>query len=165
MLLATDVYYDDVKGEAVAAGIVFPNWRASKALKEYTVKVSPILPYESGSFYKRELPCLSALLFAVSEKVTAIIVDSYVDIGPGRPGLGRRLYDSLDGNVPVIGVAKTHFLGSENVQVLRGQSESPLFVTAAGMDLDEAAAHVRSMHGPYRFPTLLKRVDTLCRSR
>ena len=32
-------------------------------------------------------------------------------------------------------------------------------VTAAGMDLAEAAGHIQAMHGPCRIPTLLKRVD------
>ena len=55
--------------------------------------------------------------------------------------------------------------GSTNaVEVFRGRSRSPLYVTAAGMDSSEAAGHIRSMHGKYRIPTLLKRVDRLSRS-
>ena len=49
--------------------------------------------------------------------------------------------------------------------VLRGGSERPLWVTAAGMDPREACARVREMHGAHRIPTLLKRVDALCRGR
>jgi deoxyribonuclease V len=49
--------------------------------------------------------------------------------------------------------------------VLRGGSARPLYVTAAGLSADEAARRVRDMHGPYRIPTLLKRVDQLCRGR
>jgi len=48
--------------------------------------------------------------------------------------------------------------------VLRGDSRRPLYVTAAGLDPAAAALHVRSMHGPFRIPTLLKRVDQLCRT-
>jgi deoxyribonuclease V len=36
-------------------------------------------------------------------------------------------------------------------------------VTAVGIDLAEAARRLGEMHGPYRIPTLLKRVDRLCR--
>jgi deoxyribonuclease V len=36
-------------------------------------------------------------------------------------------------------------------------------VTAAGIDVEEAARHVAAMHGNYRVPTLLKRVDSACR--
>jgi deoxyribonuclease V len=48
--------------------------------------------------------------------------------------------------------------------VVRGtEAKRPLYVTAAGVGVDQAAAWVRSMHGPHRLPTLLKRVDRLCR--
>ena len=35
----------------------------------------------------------------------------------------------------------------------------------AGMELAAAAGKVERMHGPYRIPTLLKRVDQLCREQ
>jgi deoxyribonuclease V len=38
---------------------------------------------------------------------------------------------------------------------------SPLYVTAAGAGAEEAAGLVASMEGPYRVPSLLKRVDRL----
>ena len=72
----------------------------------------------------------------------------------------------MQDRVPVIGVAKTSFRGSGFAQaVLRGTSQRPLYVTAAGMKPEIAAAHVLSMHGEYRIPTLLKRADQLCRSK
>ncbi len=37
-------------------------------------------------------------------------------------------------------------------------------LTAAGISPECAAEHVRAMHGPYRIPTLLKRIDSLCRN-
>jgi deoxyribonuclease V len=37
----------------------------------------------------------------------------------------------------------------------------PLFVTAIGMDVADAAALVRGMHGAHRIPTLLGWVDRL----
>ena len=78
--------------------------------------------------------------------------------------VGARLYHALDGKVPVIGVAKTWFKGGKALEVFRGKSKRPLFVTAAGITDEEAAAHVREMHGPDRIPTLLRRVDQLSRT-
>lgn len=50
-----------------------------------------------------------------------------------------------------------------SVAVVRGASTNPLHVTAADLDPAAAAAHILSMHGPHRLPTLLTRVDRLCR--
>ena len=74
------------------------------------------------------------------------------------------MYEALGRAVPVIGVAKTRFHSSEvAVPVLRGQSQRPLFVTAEGVDSGKAAECIQRMHGPSRIPTLLNRVDRLCR--
>jgi deoxyribonuclease V len=105
-----------------------------------------------------------AVLQSVREAPQVIIIDGYVWLGPSQPGLGAHLYEALGRRVAVIGVAKTRFLKAEPVEeVLRGRSRTPLFVTAAGMDVVEAANHVRALHGPYRIPTLLKRADQLSR--
>jgi deoxyribonuclease V len=61
-------------------------------------------------------------------------------------------------------VAKTRFEGAPAIEVCRGRSTSPLFVTAVGVAPEEVAERVRSMHGAHRVPTLLKRVDRLARS-
>ena len=47
------------------------------------------------------------------------------------------------------------------VPVLRGRSQNPLYVTGVGLPVGEAARLVASMHGEYRFPTLLKLLDDL----
>jgi deoxyribonuclease V len=61
-------------------------------------------------------------------------------------------------------VAKSHSAGVQVARpVVRGTSRRPLWVTAAGIGPDTAADRVRGMHGPFRVPTLLKRVDHLCR--
>ena len=74
------------------------------------------------------------------------------------------LYDSLENKIPVIGVAKRSFEGTpEQFELYSGESAKPLFVTAVGMTLEEAKAHIVSMHSEHRIPTLLKRVDQLCR--
>lgn len=94
-----------------------------------------------------------------------VVVDGYVWLdGVSVAGLGAHLYQALAHKVVVIGVAKTRFAGAgAAVEVFRGRSTRSLFVTAAGMSAQRAAEHVRSMHGPDRIPTLLKRVDRLCR--
>ncbi len=63
------------------------------------------------------------------------------------------------------GGAKTLFRSARRAarSVLRGGGARALWVTSAGIDLDEAAERVRRMHGTHRLPTLLKRVDHLCR--
>lgn len=160
MLACVDVDYRDPM--AVAACVLFADWPAAQATGELTEIIQPVAPYEPGSFYKRELPCLLAVLARVHVPLEAIVVDAYVDLAPGRPGLGRHLFERL--HVPVIGVAKTNFAGATHaLPVLRGTSRQPLYVTAAGCDPQLAAENVRRMAGSHRIPDLLKRVDRLCR--
>ena len=66
----------------------------------------------------------------------------------------------------MIGVAKTdyHTISRCKASILRGASRKPLFVTAAGIPLDQAAENIKSMHGQYRIPTLLKELDRLTKS-
>lgn len=129
-----------------------------------TLTVSPIQPYESGAFYKRELPCLLALLATIPEPIKTIVIDGFVYLDHQmQPGLGARLYEALGAQIPVIGVAKTVFNGAPSVPVLRGQSTRPLFVSSIGVDLSSAAADISRMHGAHRLPTLLKAVDAAAR--
>ncbi len=48
-----------------------------------------------------------------------------------------------------------------DVQITRGQSSRPLYVTAAGIEIEAAAERVKAMHGSYRIPTMLRRVHLL----
>jgi deoxyribonuclease V len=165
MIACVDVDYRD-EG-AVAACVVFRSWPDEAPASESTERIASVAPYQPGQFYKRELPCLLAVLRAVLARgpLEAVVVDGYVWLGEGRPGLGAHLHEALEEKVPVIGVAKTRFASARDArEVVRGDSERPLFVTAAGVDVEAAAERVRSMHGPYRVPTLLRRVDQLCRS-
>ena len=153
MKLAMDVHYRR-DGTAAAAGVLFPEWESDE-----------VAPYEPGSFYRRELPCLMQVLEDVAEDLEAIVIDGYVVLGKSKkPGLGMHLYESLKKKTPIIGVAKTEFEGTpEACRVYRGRSGKPLFVTSAGMALAEARSCVENMHGENRIPTLLKRVDQWCR--
>lgn len=165
MILATDVYYDDVACSARAAAIAFATWGDAVPASEHVAVVTGVAPYEPGAFFKRELPCLLRVIEDSKVAPTLVVIDGYVDLAPDHPGLGRHLYDALRREVAVVGVAKTFFRGSAAVEILRGISLSPLYVTAAGMDADLAAQQVQYMHGPHRIPTLLQRVDALSRGR
>lgn len=162
-ILATDVHYTDTG--AVAAGVLFDDWHAATPLRSVISRFDTVEPYVPGAFYRRELPCLLGLLHEHALQPGLVIVDGHVFLDDaGRPGLGKHLFDALDSRVSVIGVAKTAFVGiGMEHAVLRGDSLRPLYVSAAGLPLAEAQAHVRAMHGAHRLPTLLKHVDRLCR--
>jgi deoxyribonuclease V len=162
VLACVDVDYRDT--EAVAAGVLFRAWPDGDSAADLVRRIPGVAPYEPGQFYKRELPCLLAVLGSAPAPPELVVVDGYVWLADGRPGLGGHLYEALGAAVPVVGVAKTRFLSATAArEVLRGDSRRPLYVTAAGVDVERAAEFVRSMHGAHRVPTLLKRVDQLCR--
>jgi deoxyribonuclease V len=164
MIAAVDVHYFKTGG--TAAGVLFKHWTSERPEVELGESIERVEPYEPGSFYRRELPCLLKLLEPVKNRVETVIVDGYVWLGPGnRPGLGAHLFKALDEKIRVIGVAKSIFSRATNARaVLRGRSRRPLYVTAVGIDSLVAAEHIRTMHGAHRIPTLLKRVDELCRN-
>jgi deoxyribonuclease V len=168
VIVAVDVDYRDT--EVVAAAVGFDSWTADHASIEVVVTSdAPPAPYEPGKFYRRELPHLRSALALIVPPLTAIIVDGYAWLGADSgldavKGLGAHLYDALGQTTPVIGVAKTLFAGATAIEVVRGTSARPLYVTAIGIDAAQAAANVLAMHGEHRIPTLLKRVDTLARA-
>jgi deoxyribonuclease V len=163
MLACVDVDYRPCG--AVAACVLFRAWSDSISVEERVQAIAQVEPYQTGQFYRRELPCLLSVLSTVSEPLETIVVDGYVWLGEEQAGLGAHLYEALGRRVPNIGVAKTRFVGAAAETVQRGGSRRPLYVTAAGIDLLTAARHIQSMHGAYRIPTLLRRVDQLCRQR
>lgn len=163
MKACVDVDYRDPN--ALAACCLFENWTDETAVRDVTAWVTGVAPYQPGQFFRRELPCLLAVLAQVSEPLDLIVVDSYVWLqDENHPGMGAHLYQALAGRVPVIGVAKTRYLSAALArEVLRGPGHNPLYVTAAGVDVGQAAAWIQGMHGDCRVPTLLRRVDHLAR--
>jgi deoxyribonuclease V len=163
VLCCLDVDYRSDR--VVAACVGFADWSDRAAAFEETLcSHARPAPYTSGELYLRELPYLTAVLQKLPRLPDLIVVDGFVWLGPGRPGLGAYLHQALDGRAVVVGVAKRPFLGnSEGLAVLRGQSRLPLWVSAVGVPVAQAAAGVAAMHGPHRLPTLLKRVDRLAR--
>lgn len=158
---AVDVYYPQ-EGGATAALVVATNPTFAPITEERTRSQSATAPYTPGAFFERELPPLRLVLDGTA--LDLLIIDGYVTLDPaGRPGLGRHVADAL--GIPVIGVAKTAFQPATHaIEVYRGGSRRPLYVTAGGLAVAEAADLVRAMAGAHRLPDALKRVDTLSRS-
>lgn len=163
MIACTDVHYEP--GRATAACLLFRNWPDADPCLELTQQIPVPAPYEPGRFYRRELLALLSIIESLPERPPVIIIDGYVWLGQeSDPGLGAYLYQALGKTAAVIGVAKTLFReGSVVRTVKRGASARPLYVTAVGLDVDEAAGRVLQLHGQFRIPTLLKKVDRLCR--
>lgn len=162
MHLILDVAYQTDTAKVV--GGFFEKWSDETLVQLATKTVSHIQPYISGEFYKRELPCLLDFLQDCSlSKLNTIIIDGFVCLDDeGKKGLGGYLYEHLSGQIPIIGVAKTNF--HNNVkhvsQVYRGNSKKPLYVSAIGIHLQQAADCIKNMYGQYRLPHLIKQVDT-----
>lgn len=162
LLAATDVHYLP-SGGARAAAVLARNPRFDLIVAERVVHLDKVAEYEPGRFYLRDLPALKAVLDGV-KGLSLLIVDGYVDLEPDarRPGLGWHCHEAFD--VPVIGVAKTSFQGATHAEeIRRGASLRPLYVTAVGIGIAEAADLVEKMAGQFRLPDALKRVDTLAR--
>lgn len=159
---AVDVYYPP-SGGAVAALVVARDRRFATTVDERQVALPEVNPYQPGNFAARELPALRAVLAGV-DALELLIVDGYVHLDPeGRPGLGAHAHAEF--GIPVIGVAKSRFRSASHaVEVRRGRARKPLFVTAAGVPVDRAAAVVRHMTGEFRLPDALRRVDALSRT-
>lgn len=166
MILAFDTYYYDNKAKTVC--ILFDNW-SGENYKFETEIIEQNEEYKPGEFYKRELPCILSLLKKIKiDNIDLIIVDGYVYLDDNlKLGLGGHLYKNLEGNIPIIGVAKTNFktLKEAKKEIIRGNSEKPLYITSIGIELNEATKLIKNMSGQYRMPTLLKKLDSLTKEK
>jgi deoxyribonuclease V len=136
-----DVHYPDAGG-ACAGLVVASDERFTDVVEECIVWLSTVDAYQPGRFYLRELPAITAVL------ATTTSAHVHMQIG-----------------LPVIGVAKTAFrTATHAVTIHRGNDAiRPLFITAVGLPVDQAAALVTAMAGPHRIPDALRHVDTLAR--
>ena len=150
MILAVDVYYRSAS--ACIGGVAFSAWSQEVPDRELTSTMNRIEDYQSGQFYKRELPCILKLLRDHRLHPKTIIVDGFVFLdGHTRPGLGKYLYDQLDQKIPVIGVAKRPFSEIPAAcQVFRGASAQPLYVTSVGFPVEQAKRNIVQMHGDFQ---------------
>lgn len=161
-IVGLDVDYRD--DHAQTGWVLFQDWSDGFPLGQGTVRSEGVEPYEPGAFFRRELPALLKTLESLPVEVGGLVIDGFCWLGADRPGLGAHLYETLRGKAWVVGVAKRPFQGHPGLPVVRGNATQPLWVTACGMNPEQAARWVQSMHGPYRLPTLLKRADQLARS-
>lgn len=158
-ILVCDVDYSC--GFAVAAGLLFQDWSSTECAL-ITIKVEKVEDYEPGAFYKRELPCILSLLDWVDVKLGCIVIDGYAHLDPAKEtGLGVHLHAAT--GIPVIGVAKTYFRGTPDECNVVRHGTNPLYVTSIGGDEEAARSCIETMHGAYRIPSMLKRVDQACR--
>jgi deoxyribonuclease V len=163
-----DVGYTESESKpttAIAACVVINDWRYTSPMSEHVARVDEVQDYQPGEFYRRELPCIRAVVAELSSPPSFIVVDGYVWLDDeSHPGLGAYLHQSLNETIPVIGVAKNPFKGSSHATELRrGGSDRPLYITSVGIPVTQAIGNIAAMHGPHRFPSILKRVDRLSR--
>jgi deoxyribonuclease V len=154
---------------ARAACVLADSWESASPNSTYVQDIDAVERYEPGNFFRRELPCLLSALRLLPSLPDTAVVDGYVWLSSKRrPGLGAYLYEALGRCVPVIGIAKTAFVGAQSCDavapVLRGNSRKPLFVTAAGIELAAARQAVRRMAGKHRIPEMMRIADRLSRS-
>jgi len=165
MILAFDTFYFEDKAKTVA--IEFESWTNETITKVYEETISGIDEYIPGEFYKRELPCILSLLKQIDlTHCQTIIIDGFVVLNDEDAiGLGGYLYKELEEKIPVLGVAKNNYakINTQKRAVYRGESKKPLYITVKGLNLDIAADSIKHMTGNYRFPDLLKQVDSLGR--
>lgn len=166
MIYAFDTYYYDDYANTIC--LVFENWNSEQESEIFSEHKAVTSEYESGAFYKRELPCILSLLNKISlQPGDLMVVDGYVTLDEnGKHGLGGYLYEALDQKFPVIGIAKNGFNSNdpERRTVYRGESRAPLFLTAKGINVDAVKPEIEQMHGRFRIPALLKKLDQLTRS-
>lgn len=167
MIYAFDTYY--YPDFAYTVCLAFESWTDEKETFIFTEKTAVAPAYESGAFYKRELPCILSLLEKIDLKPgDVIVVDGYVTLDDnGKTGLGGYLYEALKKQVPVVGIAKNELAApdSKRKAICRGESKTPLFLTTAGTEPESMVGNIKNMHGNFRIPSLLKRLDQLTRLR
>ena len=165
MIMAIDVHYRE--NYAKVASVLF-NWEDSVPKEVVCDYCTSIEEYVPGEFYKRELPCLLKLIKKIDlSRVDLIIVDGHVYLDNIKKlGLGGMLWESLEKQIPVIGVAKTSFFNNNmtTIEVFRGESKKPLYVSTINYELEKAVENIKNMKGSYRIPDILKLVDDISKS-
>ncbi len=60
MIACIDVGYGDAN--AIAAAVTIGDWADATPLATFSIPISKVEEYVPGEFYKRELPCIQAVL-------------------------------------------------------------------------------------------------------
>ncbi|QPH40847.1 endonuclease V [Pedobacter endophyticus] len=162
MILALDVHYREQKAKSV--GILF-NWNDIEPQSIIVDYYEDIEEYIPGQFFKRELPCLLNVIKKIDLRtVEVIVIDGYVYVDNDyKFGLGGVLWEKLNEQISIIGIAKTSFFKNKEtvIEIVRGASIKPLYISAIGMELKTAAELIKNMKGDFRMPSLLKQLDTI----
>jgi len=164
MIACFDVQYELNCGHAAA--ITFAEWTDTSSVDQYSLAVPGVGEYRPGSFYQRELKPICEIIKLIQSPVKYFVIDAYCHLSASLdPGLGSYLLQTLPEDSVVIGVAKNRFRDTTHaVELFRGGSDRPLFITSIGIGYQQAASFIKSMSGDHRIPTLLKTVDRICRS-
>lgn len=165
LIYAFDTYYK--KNQAKTVCLSFKEWADQVETNVLVEEIKVSSDYTSGAFFKRELPCILSLLSKIQLQFgDIIIIDGYVTLDDkGKLGLGGILYNELGNKFPVVGIAKNKFASTDQNRrlVYRGSSKNPLYVTATGISTDMVSEYVKNMHGAFRIPALLKKLDQFTR--
>ncbi|MBK8015145.1 MAG: endonuclease V [Deltaproteobacteria bacterium] len=165
MIVALDVHYTGSTAHAAAVG--FDEWQSDKCIASYTAMESPVAEYEPGKFCVRELSPLLKVIRQIDSNITTYVIDGYCHLSSDlAPGLGAYLHEALAEPTAIVGIAKNRYRQTQHaIEVFRGKSRRPLFVTSIGIEYDVAGRCVQSMTGQFRVPEMLKAVDRLARAR
>lgn len=161
---AVDVHYTN--DSATTALVEFPDVSAGSITGTLKKDLRITAPYIPGKFYLRELPCILKILEMTNKSYNGIFIDGFVFLKkPLCLGLGGHLARALSYQTTVIGVAKNYFhLADKFVEIKRGRSSNPLYVSAYNMEARIAGSWVKNMFGSNRIPYILKVTDQLSRN-
>src|SRR5690242_8734618 len=123
-----DAHY--APAHAIGACVVLSGWTGSEPIEAVSAWIDTPADYVPGAFYLRELPALLAAIKQVRTPIGVYVVDGYVTLNAGRPGLGAHLAGALATPTPIVGIAKSPFRDACAVPVRRGNSRRPLYVSA-----------------------------------
>jgi deoxyribonuclease V len=160
---AVDVYYRNES--ATTALVEFSDFSSDRISRSVIQKTEIEAPYIPGKFYLRELPCILNILKQAGCQYQMIVIDGFVFLKkPACYGLGWYLAKALAYEAIIIGVAKSYFRMAERfVDVKRGRSSRPLYVSAYNMEPETAGSLIKEMYGENRIPYILKLTDKLSR--
>ncbi len=165
MVVVIDASYDESARRGHAAGVIAGTVFDEKEAGIVTVVVEDVQDYVPGSFWRRELKCVDAVISQLDVgQISMIVIDGYADFGTQEKALGTCVFEKY--GIPVVGVAKNRrkCCRTEGTEVLRGGSRKPLYVTARGIGQEAAVRIVRRMYGAHRLPYLIKLADTCARA-
>lgn len=149
------------------AGVILNDYKDKSIAGFITADTYSPEPYESGSFYKRELVGVEAILDKLNiSEIELIIIDGFAKFNDGvHKSLGEHVYEKY--YIPVIGVAKKwcEFCKIENTETYRGNSKTPLFVTVVGGNHSAAKRVIEEMYGENRLPYAIKLADSIARKQ